>query len=161
MSKTAVYKSLYNRAVGGALASLLLVTPSWGAPAPAASDVQPADPSGQDKQADSEPDLAALLLGRFMMRDFRVVEGSKLRISFALYAEVDATLAAAVAEFLETHEHRVRDEVLVSIRTCDQSDFQEPDLTRMRRRVMARLQRAMPMIPIEGLLIGEFEFFND
>lgn len=114
-----------------------------------------------DKDAEEQPTFEAVSLGEYLIRDFRVVEGSKLRISFELYAQVEEEDAESFRQLADSHEHRIRNEVLVAVRTCEQADFQEPDLDRMRRRILARLKRTMRMQAIQGLLVGEFEFFND
>lgn len=112
----------------------------------------------EEEQVAAEPQPEVISLGRFQLREFRATEGAKIRLSFALYAEVDAERGEAIRELVSTHEHRIRDEVITAVRTAVQSDFHEPELTRFRRRILFRLRRAADYLPIERLLIGEFEY---
>lgn len=112
-------------------------------------------------EAPAETSASAVSLGEYSIRDLRTVEGTTLRINFQLYASVDADEAKSAVKEVEEHQHRIRNEVLIAIRLCEQHEFQEPDLDRVRRRILARLNRALPNLPIEKLLVGEFEYFND
>lgn len=110
-------------------------------------------------QADGS--TSAVSLGEYTISDLRAVEGAKLRIHFELYAYVDGKGAGSLRGKVEEYKHRIRNEVLIAIRLCDQSDFQEPDLDHVRRRILARLNRSLPALPIERLLVGAFEYFVD
>lgn len=131
-----------------ALAGLLIATPTHAAEKP------------KDNVAE-EPQSRGILLGRFHIRDLRAVEGVKLRLSFALYAEVDEEDAESVAARVEKRKHRIRNEVITAVRTVDQAEFQEPGLEHFRRRLLMRLRRTESTLPIEQLLVGEFEFFTE
>lgn len=130
---------------------MLAASPAMAAPEPA-------------KEEAAEPTTEAVLLGRFRIRDMRAAEGIKLRLNFALYAEVDSSQAEQVKQIeqlIEQRKNRVRSEVIIAIRTAEQSDFQEPGLERLRRRIFVRLRRTEPRLPVQELLIGEFEYFTD
>lgn len=134
----------------------LLVGVAWYGEARAVTVSKPAT----DASAEA-PRLKGLLIDRFMIRDLRPAEGTKIRLSFSVYAEVAESNAESTRQLLETSKHRIRSEVLVAIRTCEQHEFQEPGLDRLRRRTLLRLRRTVPALKLEGLLIGEFEFFNE
>lgn len=119
-----------------------------------------ADPKAADDIAPPPP-LKAVELGRFSIRDLRPAEGVKLRLAFTLYANVEAESFERTAGLVEKRRHRIRNAVLTAIRTAEQSDFQQPGLERLRRRVFVRLQRVEPQLPVQELLIGEFEYFVD
>lgn len=128
----------------------------------AASPAMGADEPAKEEAA--EPTTEAVLLGRFSIRDMRAAEGVKLRLNFALYAEVDSSEAEQVEQIerlIERRKNRVRNEVIIAVRTAEQSDFQEPGLERLRRRIFVRLRRTEPRLPVKKLLIGEFEYFTD
>lgn len=114
-----------------------------------------------DEAVEEAPLYEGILIDRFMVRDLRPAEGAKIRLSFALYAEVEPENASAVHQLMKISKHRIRSEVLVAIRTCEQHDFQEPGLERFRRRILVRLRRTIPELKAKAFLIGEFEFFNE
>ena len=139
------------------LALLLTISATVGCPrgASAATDTK------ADEAAEVEPQVEGVLLGRFFIRDVRGAEGVSVRISFALYAAVDPEQADAFRAVLTRVEKRLKSEVLVAVRMSRLRDFQEPDLARFRRRTLLRLRRTTPELPIDRLLIGEFEYFVD
>lgn len=129
------------------------------AAAPAAAAPQPASDAVADEAA--TPATQALLIGRFRIRDMRAAEGVKMRLSFALYAEVDEDAADQMAKLIAARQHRLRNHVITAVRTAEQSDFQQPGLERLRRRIHVRLRRTEPNVQMRGLLVGEFEYFTD
>lgn len=107
----------------------------------------------------AEPEaIKTVMIGQFFIRDLRATEDAKVRLSFSLHAKIAEEDAQAAESFVKSHKHRLRNEVITAIRTCEQNDFQEADLTRFRRRIHARLRRAMPQLKIERLLVGEYEY---
>jgi len=111
--------------------------------------------------ADEGPAVRAVSLGQYLISDLRAVEGAKLRISFELYVDADDEHAHELRELVSAYKHRIRNEVIVAVRTCEQKDFEEPNLDRMRSRVIARLKRALPELPIEKLFVGSFQYYNE
>lgn len=111
--------------------------------------------------AEEGPAIKAVSLGQYLISDLRAVEGAKLRISFELYLDADDEHAHELRELVGAYKHRIRSEVITAIRTCEQTDFEEPDLDRMRSRIIVRLKRALPELPIEKLFVGAFQYFNE
>ncbi len=137
--------------VAGLLAMACLAAPARGA--------EKSSKKAEDEAEKPTPEI--VLLGRFMLRDLRVTEGTKLRLSFALYAEVNPEHAEVARTVTETHKHRIRSEVITAVRTAQQQDFHEPELERFRRRIFLRLRRTASYLAIERILIGEFELLVD
>lgn len=111
--------------------------------------------------ADEGPAIKAVSLGQYLISDLRAVEGAKLRVSFELYLDADEEHSHELRELVGAYKHRIRSEVITAIRTCEQTDFEEPDLARMRSRVIARLKRALPELPIDKLYVGAFQYYNE
>lgn len=111
--------------------------------------------------AEEGPAIKAVSLGQYLISDLRAIEGAKLRISFELYLDADEEHLHELRELVGAYKHRIRSEVITAIRICEQTDFEEPDLDRMRSRVIARLKRALPELPIEKLYVGAFQYFNE
>jgi flagellar basal body-associated protein FliL len=107
------------------------------------------------------PAIKAVSLGQYLISDLRAVEGAKLRVSFELYLDADDEHSHELRELVSAYKHRIRSEVITAIRTCEQAEFEEPDLDRMRSRIIVRLKRALPELPIEKLFVGAFQYFNE
>lgn len=120
-----------------------------------------ADAKAKDKAEEEPPKMVGLKVGRFMVRDLRPAEGIKVRLSFTLYAEVAEETRSQAERVIESHRHRIRNEVLIALRTSEQHEFQEPGLDTFRRRINLRLKRVVPALVLERLLIGEYEYFSD
>ena len=116
-----------------------------------------AAPREKEDQAEPKP-IKTVMIGQFYIRDLRATEDAKVRLSFTLHAKIDAEEASEAERFVKRYKHRLRNEVITAIRTCEQNEFQEADLTRFRCRIHARLRRAMPKLKIERLLVGDFEY---
>lgn len=126
----------------------------------AGEGVASAPSHGAAESSDGEADSGgAVRVGRFDVRDHRPIEGLKLRVGFMLYFEGAPERAAQLRKLVKSHEHRVRHEVIVAVRMCEQHDFEEPELERFRRRILARLRRALPALGVERVLIAEYEYF--
>lgn len=138
--------SRYARCILCLAACLLATPPTRGAEA------------ASDEPQDTPRPIKTVQIGRFYIRDLRATEDAKVRLSFTLHAKIDPEHTHFAMKFVEGHKHRLRNEVLTAVRTCEQNDFQEPGLNRFRRRIHARLHRAVPQLPIELLLIGEYEY---
>ena len=111
--------------------------------------------------AGKAPVVRAVSVGEYMISDLRAAEGAKLRISFELYIDADDEHLDELHAMVGDYRHRIRSEVIVAIRTSEQTDFEEPGLDRMRRRILARLKRALPELPIDKLYVGAFQYFSE
>ncbi|MEN0109838.1 MAG: hypothetical protein AAF805_03860 [Planctomycetota bacterium] len=129
-----------------------------GAAAPAVGD---GGGAGSDDGGAEAPKPDSASFGRFLLRDLRTVEGAKTRLSFSLHGMATGDDFTRLKTMLPHYEHRIRSEVATAVRLTPLPDFQQPGLERFRRRMLVRLRRALPALPIDALLIGEFELFLD
>ncbi len=100
-------------------------------------------------------------LGEFFIRDVRGSEGVKTRVSFTLYADVPLDRETSFRALQQQYEQRIRDQVILAIRLCQTSQFQEPTLHSLKRRIGVRLRRMIPGFQAEGLMFKDFAYFND
>jgi hypothetical protein len=59
---------------------------------------------------------------------------------------------------LEHWKHRLRDQVIIAVRTAQDIDFQEPDLVRLRRIILFRMRRLLKADVVQDILLSEFTF---
>ncbi|MEQ8846909.1 hypothetical protein [Botrimarina sp.] len=122
------------------------------------------DPGAKTASPSPDADAAAIeavLLGRVRMQEWRPAEGTTLKVAFAAYAALPGDQAERLSKLLESRRQRVQDAIITAVRLCEQHDFQEPDLDRLRRRIWLRLDQTNPELGVEQVLIGEFEFYTD
>lgn len=145
---------LDSRVVAAWLALVCLAAAS-----PANAGGHGAAPKADDSVPHEGP--AGVCLGDFSFRDVRSLDGAEFRVDFTLYAVVDAKKRAVLVSELGRLKNRVRDQVGTAVRITPVVDFQEAELTRLRRRVLLALRRAVPSLGVEELAFGGFAFYHN
>jgi hypothetical protein len=69
---------------------------------------------------------------------------------------VSSDNAPAFKHLIENRRHKVRDQVITIARLSSLADFDQPQLTGFRRRILLRLRRIMPELQIDDLYISDF-----
>lgn len=100
-------------------------------------------------------------LGEFFIRDVRGSEGVKTRVSFTIFADIALENEEAFREIQTKHEQRIRDQIILAIRLCQTTHFQEPTLHSLKRRIWVRLYRMIPDFEARGLMFKDFAYFTD
>lgn len=113
------------------------------------------DTESEDQQ---QPELVGFELGDFMIKDYRPLRSEKIRILFTLHASTTEQDAKRFMRKLERNRMRVRDQVITAMRLADPTEFEDPDLRLIRRRLHLRLGRAVPDLPIEEIYFSDFRY---
>ncbi|MDZ7615832.1 MAG: hypothetical protein U1E05_02445 [Patescibacteria group bacterium] len=116
-------------------------------------------------QADATPvqetvDQVEMLLGDFSVTAFQPVSNSTLRIDFQLYGTIALKDQAEFSQRLEENRHRFREQVIVTIRTADITDFTEAQLGLIRRRVLEKSNRILGKPLLLGVIFSDFSFIE-
>jgi hypothetical protein len=99
----------------------------------------------------------AIALGEFRIRSYYPIQARKSIVQFVLYATSEEGQLAAAREHVQNRQHKVRDLVITATRMTPLADFDEPDLSRFRRRILLRLRRMMPALTIKEIYVSRFE----
>lgn len=119
-------------------------------------------PARADEAPGDEPEAPGLVdfpIGEFLVKDYLPVQGSKTRLNFVAHAGVKEENAGDFEGLLDKHKNRVRAEVLTAARLTAPEEFQDPDLRRVRRRILLRVRHALPGLPIDDVFFSEFQYF--
>jgi hypothetical protein len=134
------------------------------APALAVADVALAsDHAVIQEEADHESDIAVdakvrgLELGEYRIRAYYPVEAQKSTVRFVLYGAVASENFSEAQRLVEARRHKLRDEVITVTRMTPLALFDEPDLTSFRRRILVRLRRTLPELPIDDVYVSDFQ----
>jgi hypothetical protein len=119
---------------------------------PAASAVE----KSTDDKAKAESETRGIELGKFSLRTHRAVPTQMNRVTFTLYATVPADEAEHFQQLLEHRQNKVRDQVIVATRLVPVEEYDDPEFTKFRRRILLRLRRTMPELMIGGVYVGDF-----
>jgi hypothetical protein len=98
----------------------------------------------------------AIELGKFVLSQVRPLENSTVHVRFHAHAAVSADNAAPLKKRLERRRHEAREQVIVAVRTAETWEFDEPDLKKLRRRIVLGLNRWLDAPLVEDVVMSEF-----
>jgi hypothetical protein len=125
-----------------------------GSPAPQATPAA----QEQDEAEAQAKQPTGVSLGEFVVRDYHPVEGVRSMLRFELYAEVPSAELTKIESLLSHRRHKLRNHVITAARTVTLTDFEDPKLELVRRRILMRLRRAIPELPLKDVLLTQYEF---
>ena len=113
----------------------------------------------QDPAVQEKPDRPrGIRLGEFVVREYHPIRGDKSTASFTIVASVAAADRERFDNLLVHRRHKVRDQIITATRLIPVSDFDDPQLVNVRRRIRLRLGRTLPELAIQDLLVTDFNF---
>jgi hypothetical protein len=114
-----------------------------------------------DVSEESAAGTRAIKLGEFSIRVFHGVASRKDTVSFILHATVGQDDYPTFARFYSHHKNKVREQVVVATRLVPIDDYDDPELKKFRRRILLRIRRAMPELPIEEIYLSDFSLSSE
>ncbi len=124
---------------------------------PETGEIAPQETGDSSTEASDQLEVP---LGQFSVTAFQPVSNSTLRIDFELYGTIDAKDEIEFFQRMEENRHRFREQVIVTIRTADITDFTEAQLGLVRRRVLERSNRVLGKPLLRGVIFSEFSFIE-
>ena len=123
------------------------------------ADTPPADTD--EASVESADGTHAVKLGSFRVRVFHTISSRKDTVSFVLYATIAKDDYPAFERLYRHHKNKVRDQVVVATRLVPLEDYDDPELKKFRRRILLRLRRTLPELPIEDVYLSDFALSVD
>lgn len=96
-------------------------------------------------------------LGEFRLRNYYPSEARKSSIGFICYATVAEEDLEEFRHLFIHRRNKIRDQIVVATRRVPLADYDDPELTAFRRRILLRLRRMMPELAIRDILVSEFQ----
>jgi len=146
------YSVLSTRYLVVALGFLTLANPTF-----AQKSGEPASETA-DPIAEEESVRPTLDLGKFKIHDLRPTRNETTKVTFAMHLVLSPQLSEQQVTQLERWQHRLRDQVIIAVRTLAVKEFQEPDLRRLRRKILIRVNRLFKAKLAEEVLLTEYLF---
>jgi hypothetical protein len=115
------------------------------------------DPHSKTVEATSDARFQPLELGKFRIRAYYPVEAQKSTVQFVLYATVTKERVADSRQLVDSHRHKLRDQIITATRMAPLSLFDEPELSSFRRRLLVRLRRALPELVVDDIYVSDFQ----
>jgi hypothetical protein len=103
-------------------------------------------------------DQAEVDLGNFTVTVYQHATSSTQFISFHLYGTVKHKSADEFAARFEESKHRIRDNVIVIIRSAEMTDLTDAGLGLIKRRILETTNRTLGKPLLQGVVFSEFSF---
>ena len=97
-------------------------------------------------------------LGNFHLKDLRPTRNETIDVAFTAHVILSPKITEESYDILKKHQHRLRDQIIVAVRTAQTKDFREPDLSRLRRLIQIRIDQVLRVPVAEQLLLSEYQF---
>lgn len=105
---------------------------------------------------ESSSGFRAIKLGEFQIRTSNSVLSRKDNVTFVLHATVKNDDYPTFDRHYRHHKNKVRDQVVTATRLVPVEDYDDPELKKFRRRILLRLRRALPELPITDVYLSDF-----
>jgi flagellar FliL protein len=112
------------------------------------------------KAAPRHSDAEEVDLGNFTVSGFQPASNSTLFITFHLYATVRHKYAGEFGERLEENQHRIRDNIIVIIRSADITDLTDAGLGLIKRRILETTNKTLGKPLLQEVVFSEFSFIE-
>jgi flagellar FliL protein len=113
----------------------------------------PASHGDHDSQHASEIDM-----GQFGVTAFQPASNTTLRIDFHLYGTVLASDAAEFEHVYASTQHRIREQVIVTIRNSEIGDLTDPGLGLIKRKILEKTNRLLGKAYLQNVVFSDFSF---
>lgn len=100
-------------------------------------------------------------LGEFSIRTIRTVPARRHQVSFVLFATIKSEHYKEFDKLYRQRTNKVRDQVIAATRLVPIEDYDDPELTRFRRRILLRLRRTLPELAIDNVFVSDFHLSID
>jgi hypothetical protein len=144
------------------LLSALMLSAAWWVAAPCPpvhAQGEAAAAQATPKQSSKDrPGRLTFDLGSFEIREVRPTRNETTNVNFTAYFAMAPGVSMADVQQLEHWKHRLRDQVIIAVRTAQDIDFQEPDLVRLRHIILFRMRRLLKADVVQDILLSEFTF---
>ena len=111
-------------------------------------------------QAENQgPPLIEITLGKpFTVSAFQPTSNTTLRIDFQLFGLAKQEDENELLALHEKLEHRFREQVIVTIRSAELTDFSEPGLGLIKRKILEKTNRSYGKRLLQEIIIPDFSF---
>ena len=118
------------------------------------------DGQGATKPAPKHSDADEVDLGNFTVSGFQPASNSTLFITFHLYGTVKHKYVREFEQRLEENKHRIRDNIIVIIRSADIIDLTDSGLGLIKRRILETTNRSLAKPLLQEVVFSEFSFIE-
>jgi flagellar basal body-associated protein FliL len=128
------------------------------APDVEANDVVVTEPPAEEQRSDEE--VIEIDLGEFDVSSYQPLSNTTLRISFHLYGIVTVDDETQILDLLEAKRQRMREQVLVILRSAELTDLADAALGLIKRRILEKTNRTFGEPLLREIIFSDFSFME-
>lgn len=151
---------LFKKAMFPIMAGLVFSVPIKLATAQDSSSKEQPSDSSQETAPESVA-LPKLDLGTLEIKNLEPTRNQTSKVSFEMHLTFPPDTDPAAIEALSHWQHRIRDQVIVSIRIAELGDYIDPQLIRLRKQILYRINRLLKETPADDVLLADFTFSTE
>jgi flagellar FliL protein len=99
-------------------------------------------------------------MGEFSVTAFQPASNTTLRIDFHLYGSVGAESEKEFRRLYEENKHRVREQVLVTVRSADMQDLTDASLGLIKRTILDKARRTLGKPLLREVIVSDYSFIE-
>jgi hypothetical protein len=124
--------------------------------------VKDGEEAGEGAQSDSLAlrDMREVSLGSYHVLNYNPDSGSSLNVDFELYGTVLADEEGDFFQLYEANQIRIREQILVTIRSTSVTELSEAGLGLIKRKILEKTNRALGKPLIHEAVFSKFSFIE-
>jgi flagellar FliL protein len=152
--------------IGGECAAAYLLTSAYrpsgvaiaaGPLKPVAGPAKPAKET-EDAAEKNQTEELEVDLGKFDVNSYQPKANTTSIIDFHLYATIASSDKSAFNASIELNKNRLRDQILVIVRSADLAELTEPGLGLLKRRILEKSNTILGKAFLRTIIFGDFSF---
>jgi flagellar basal body-associated protein FliL len=112
----------------------------------------------EDSAEKSQTEELEVDLGKFDVNSYQPKANTTSIIDFHLYATIASSEKSAFNASIEQNKNRLRDQILVIVRSADLAELTEPGLGLIKRRILEKSNTILGKAYLRTIIFGDFSF---
>ncbi len=112
----------------------------------------------EDAAEKSQTEELEVDLGKFDVNSYQPKANTTSIIDFHLYATIASSEKSAFNASIELNKNRLRDQILVIVRSADLAELTEPGLGLIKRRILEKSNTILGKAFLRTIIFGDFSF---
>ncbi|HVA51431.1 MAG TPA: flagellar basal body-associated FliL family protein [Pirellulales bacterium] len=108
---------------------------------------------GESSEAGGEREID---MGEYSLTAFQPASNTTLLVNFHLYGTIAGEEEEYFAGSYEANKHRIRDQVLTTIRSAEIADLTDPGLGLIKRQILEKTNRTLGKPVLQGIVFSDF-----
>jgi flagellar basal body-associated protein FliL len=141
----------------------LPAAPDASAMAPLSPEIGPSSElvfAADEESPEIPEELTEVDLGEFTVTSYQPISGTSLRIDFRLFGTVAANDREEFDTAIGEQLHRIRDQVIVIVRSSELNDVTDAGLGLIKRKILEKTNRSLGKPFLQAVIFSDFSFIE-